>query len=79
MKIRVFPPLVFVWPSKQFLAFSQFIWPSDVLNIQNQSNLSYFEAILPLKLFLLQIWQSVRLNRLSFVSRFEFRARQNVN
>jgi hypothetical protein len=58
-KLWVFPALVCVWPSKQFLVFSQFIWPSDVLNIQNQSNLSYFEAILPLKLFLLKIWQSV--------------------
>ena len=43
---------------KIFLAFFQFFWPSDVLIIQNHSNLSYFEAILPLKQFLLKIWQS---------------------
>ena len=58
MKIWIFPPLAFVWPSKNFLAFFQFSWPSDILNIQNHSNLSYFEAILPLKQFLLKIWQS---------------------
>ena len=58
MKIWIFPPLAFVWPSKKFLAFFQFSWPSDILNIQNHSNLSYFEAILPLKQFLLKIWQS---------------------
>ena len=49
MKIWVFLPLAFVWPSKFFLAFFQFSWPSDVLIIQNHSNLSYFEAILLLK------------------------------
>ena len=58
MKIWIFPPLAFVWPSKIFLAFFQFSWPSDILNIQNQSNLSYFETILSLKQFLLKIWQS---------------------
>ena len=58
MKIWIFPPLAFVWPSKIFLAFFQFSWPSDILNIQNHSNLSYFEAILPSKQFLLKIWQS---------------------
>ena len=58
MKIWIFPPLAFVWPSKKFLAFFQFSWPSDVLIIQNHLNLSYFEAILPLKQFLLKIWQS---------------------
>ena len=51
MKIWIFPPLAFVWPSKKFLAFFQFSWPSDILNIQNHSNLSYFEAILPRKQF----------------------------
>ena len=58
MKIWIFPPLAFVWPSKFFLAFFQFSWPSDVLIVQNHSNLSCFEAILPLKQFLLKIWQS---------------------
>ena len=58
MKIWIFPPLAFVWPSKKFLAFFQFSWPSDVLMVQNHSNLSCFEAILPLKQFLLKIWQS---------------------
>ena len=58
MKIWIFPPLAFVWPSKNFLAFFQFFWPSDILNIQNHSKLSYFEAILLLKQFLLKIWQS---------------------
>ena len=58
MKIWIFPPLAFVWPSKKFLAFFQFSWPSDILNIQNHSNLSYFETILSLKQFLLKIWQS---------------------
>ena len=45
IKMWVFLSLVFVLPSKQFLAFFQFIWPSDVLNIQNQYYLSDFEAI----------------------------------
>ena len=58
MKIWTFPPLVLVWPSKKILAFFQFFWPSDILNIQNHSNLSYFEAIWPLKQFLLKISQS---------------------
>ena len=58
MKIWVFLPLAFVWPSKIFLAFFQFSWPSDIMNIQNHSNLSYFKAIFPLKQFLLKIWQS---------------------
>ena len=58
MKIWIFPPLAFVWPSKNFLAFFQCSWPSDILNIQNNSNLSYFEVILPLKQFLLKIRQS---------------------
>ena len=58
MKIWIFPPLAFVWPSKIFLAFFQCSWPSDILNIQNHSNLSYFETILSLKQFLLKIWQS---------------------
>ena len=35
------------WAFKIMLAFFQYSRPSDVLNIQNQSNLSYFEAILP--------------------------------
>ena len=43
MKIWIFPPLAFVWPSKKSLAFFQFSWPSDV---QNHSNLSCFEAII---------------------------------
>ena len=43
---------------KIFLAFYQFSWPSDILNIQNYSNLNYFEAILPLKQFLLKNWQT---------------------
>ena len=42
---------------KIFLAFFQFSWPSDILNIQNYTNLNYFEAILPLKQFLLKILQ----------------------
>ena len=58
MKIWIFPPVAFVWPSKIFLAFFQFSWPSDILNIQNYSNLNYFEAILPLKQFLLKNWQT---------------------
>ena len=58
MKIWIFPPLAFVWPSKHFLAFLQISWPSDILNIQNHSNFCYFEAILQLKQFLLKIWQT---------------------
>ena len=38
--------------------YATFSWPSDVVNIQNLSNLSYLEAILPLNHFLLKIWQS---------------------
>ena len=49
MKIWVFPNLVFVWPSKFFLAFFQFSWPSDILNIQNHSNLSYFGSNFAIK------------------------------
>ena len=58
MKIWIFPAVAFVLPSKFFLAFFQFSWPSDILNIQNYSNLNYFEAILPLKQFLLKNWQT---------------------
>ena len=58
MKIWIFPTLAFVWPSKIVLAFFQFSRPSDILNIQNYSNLNYFEAILPLKQFLLKNWQT---------------------
>ena len=32
--------------------------PNLILNIQNHSNLNYFEVILPLKQFLLKIWQN---------------------
>ena len=58
MKIWVFLPLAFIWPSKNFLAFFQPSQPSDILNIPNHSNLNNFEAILPLKEFLLKIWQT---------------------
>ena len=44
-KFGGFQPVVFVWLSKKFLAFFQFSWPWDVLNIQNHSNLCYIEAI----------------------------------
>ena len=58
MKIWGYQPVVFVWSLKKCFAFFQLSWPSDVLNIQNHSNLSYFEAILQSKQFLLKIWQS---------------------
>ena len=41
-----------------FCTQSEILWPSDILNTQNHSDLSYFEAILSLKHFLLKIWQS---------------------
>ena len=52
----IFPLLDFLWPSKKFLVFFQFSWPSHVLIIQNHSILSYFEAILSLKQF---CWRGV--------------------
>ena len=78
MKIWIFPPLAFVWPSKNFLAFFQFSWPSDILNIQNHSNLSYFEAILPLKQFLLKIWQSGLVCKQAWVTISDFLHRTAV-
>ena len=61
LNILGFPPLGLLSSFNFFLAFFQFSWPSDtlpsdVLNIQNHSNLSYPEAILPWKQFLLKIW-----------------------
>ena len=58
MEIWIFLRLAFVWPSKYILAFFQFSQASDVLNIPNRANLNHFEAILPLKQFLLKIWQT---------------------
>jgi hypothetical protein len=49
MKILVFSPSLFGLQNN-FWPFFQLIWPSDGLNIQNQSKLSYFEAILSLTL-----------------------------
>ena len=55
MKIWIFLPLAFAWPSNFFWPFFK---PSDVLNIPTHSNLNYFESILPSKQFLLKIWQT---------------------
>ena len=52
MEIWIFPPLAFVWPSKIFLAFFQFSWPSDILNIE------LFWSNFAIKTILLKIWQS---------------------
>ena len=52
---KVSAKIVQVFVSGLCLAFKnifdifKFSWPSDILNIQNHSNLSYFEAILLLK------------------------------
>ena len=60
----VFSPLAFALTFRICLAFFQFSCPLDVLSILNYENLSYFEAILPLKHFfaenlenLINVWQ----------------------
>ena len=52
---KVSAKIVQVFVSGLCLAFKnifdifKFSWPSDILNIQNHSNLSYFEAIFAIK------------------------------